>query len=678
MNDSLFKIIYSSHLLNKFEEGSRFNRAYEIYHKLKNSSDEELISQFEERDQEKLRKSCSKSGNNKTNDNYSKIFDLKNYEKKINSIFIFFDNFSEYNDEKWKEYLSIKYKDISKKKEKNELLEELKQKQIFNYEENQKYIEFFTCLSELKESINYLKNSSANNVRILSEKVEPNNKRLNFKDINDTYECVGTFEKIKKCVNNFEIFEYIKKLDEATINKFKNCVRVYPAIAELNQNFDFSNTLYDEVKYIITKANFNFNQDNEIFKYYTDTEEKIISFEELKNLNNRIHIKKTEITNKNININTEGEKSYENKYKIITTFKELVDNIESIYINMTILRQKGSILPIIINISIENSKIDYSLASKKVEFKDIQKFLLNAKNYLINKLEEIYKNESNLRFFYGKQFVTISRHLSSNYYNIDYFLRYILNISNNSITIIDGYASNPTQTENYVREYELYLQNSFRNISDYISSLFQKNCLSYEKHYEKMLIKKKNSLRGIYLYESEYGTSESMEIDILNIFMEHTENLPFAQNILISNKETSYEEMQSFFNRAILCKFNTLFVFEITDSFSNEQRKIMNNLIDKLVAYKNSEYNRKEKDNIEKNKTNEYMDSCLIFIYKKDYSDFFLNEIKKLNPSIFPKITQKCDLNSSVESEYENNQKKLLYENTNFIRNMWFRKIDLN
>ena len=627
---------------------------------MKNSYDEELISQFDERDQEKLRKYCSKSGNNKTNDNYSKIFDLKNYEKKINSIFIFFDNFSEYNDEKWKEYLSIKYKDISKKKEKNELLEELKQKQIFNYEENQKYIEFFTCLSELKESINYLKNSSANNVRILSEKVEPNNKRLNFKDINDIYECVGTFEKIKKCVNNFEIFEYIKKLDEATINKFKNCVRVYPAIVELNQNFDFSNTLYDEVKYIITKANFNFNQDNEIFKYYTDTEEKIISFEELKNLNNRIHIKKTEITNKNININTEGEKSYENKYKIITTFKELVDNIESIYINMTILRQKGSILPIIINISIENSKIDYSLASKKVEFKDIQKFLLNAKNYSINKLEEIYKNESNLRFFYGKQFVTISRHLSSNYYNIYYFLRYILNISNNSIPIIDGYASNPTQTENYVREYELYLQNSFRNISDYISSLFQKNCLSYEKHYEKMLIKKKNSLRGIYLYESEYGISESMEIDILNIFMEHTENLPFAQNILISNKETSYEEMQSFFNKAILCKFNTLFVFEITDSFSNEQRKIMNNLIDKLVAYKNSEYNRKEKDNIEKNKTNEYMDSCLIFIYKKDYNDFFLNEIKKLNPSIFPKITQKYDLNCSVESEYENNQKKLL------------------
>lgn len=673
MNDSLFKIIYSSSLVNKSEEDSRFDSAYEKYNEIKNSNNEEIIAQLinssDEKNQEEIRKSFIKLGNNKQKDNYSKIFDIKNYEKKINSIFIFFDNFSEYNDKKWKEYLSIKYKDISQKEKKNELLEELKQKQIFDYNQDQKYMEFFTSLCESKESFDYLKNSSANNVRILQEKVEPNNKRLNFKDINDTYECVGTFEKIKNCGDNFEIFEYIKKLDEATINKFKNFVRVYPAIAELNQNFDFSNKHYDEVKNIISKAYFNFNQDNEIFEYYSDTEKKeiSISFEGLKNLNNRIHIKKKEITNKKININTEGEKSYEIKYKIITTFKELVDNIESIYINMTILRQKGSILPIMINITIENSKIEYFLASKKVEFSYILKFLLNAKNYLINKLEEIYKNESNLRFFYGKQFVTILRHLSSNHYNIDYFLRYILNISNNSKQIIDGYASNPKETDDYVIEYELYLQNSFDNISNYISSLFKKNDLSYEKHYRKMLIKKNNNLRGIYLYQSELKSSESMEIDILNIFMEYTENLPIAQNILISNKETSYEEMQAFFNRAILCNFNTLFIFEINNSFSNEQRKIMNNLIDKLLTYKNSEYNRKEKDNVEKNKTNEYMDSCLIFIYKKDYSNSFLNEIQNFNPQNFPKITKKCDLNCSFESEFENNQKKLLYENTHII-----------
>ena len=39
--------------------------------------------------------------------------------------------------------------------------------------------------------------------------------------------------------------------------------------------------------------------------------------------------------------------------------------------------------------------------------------------------------------------------------------------------------------------------------------------------------------------------------------------LPVAQNILTSSKETSYEEMQAFFYRAILCDYNTLFVVEI-------------------------------------------------------------------------------------------------------------------
>ena len=43
-----------------------------------------------------------------------------------------------------------------------------------------------------------------------------------------------------------------------------------------------------------------------------------------------------------------------------------------------------------------------------------------------------------------------------------------------------------------------------------------------------------------------------MEDDILQIFLEMTGQLPIAQNILISNKETSYEEMQAFFSRAII------------------------------------------------------------------------------------------------------------------------------
>jgi hypothetical protein len=46
-----------------------------------------------------------------------------------------------------------------------------------------------------------------------------------------------------------------------------------------------------------------------------------------------------------------------------------------------------------------------------------------------------------------------------------------------------------------------------------------------------------------------------MEEDIFQIFLDKIGRLPIAQNFLITNKETSYEEMQAFLNRAILSRY---------------------------------------------------------------------------------------------------------------------------
>ena len=65
----------------------------------------------------------------------------------------------------------------------------------------------------------------------------------------------------------------------------------------------------------------------------------------------------------------------------------------------------------------------------------------------------------------------------------------------------------------------------------------------------------------------------------------------------------------------------------------------MNNFIDKLLIYKNNNYYLDEDDNIEKTKTDEYLDSCLIFIYNnKKRNESYLNEIQKIKPKIFPPI----------------------------------------
>ena len=53
--------------------------------------------------------------------------------------------------------------------------------------------------------------------------------------------------------------------------------------------------------------------------------------------------------------------------------------------------------------------------------------------------------------------------------------------------------------------------------------------------------------------------------------------------------------MQAFFSRSILCEYNTLFVVEMNNSFSDYQQKVMYSYIDSLLSYKNRKYNESEK-----------------------------------------------------------------------------------
>ena len=564
-------------------------------------------------------------------------------------------------------FFLAKYKNISEKEvELKTYLEELKEKNIYDYlkqsESNKSnYLKLCCCLYDKKQAYDFLLSQSNEGIKILYDKIEPNSRTISYKDIEDTIRCVGFFNELKNIGDNFGILKYIQtNLDDDLIARFENFSQIYSSVIELNQDFDFSINLYNEIKEISTNANFIFSQDKETF-FINDEKgnKKSVTIEKLKSLKNKIYIKQKDT---NPNSKNDNSDTYNKKCNLLITFKNLVNNIEIIYDNMSILRIKGSSLPILINISFQYKNepiVIYFLNNKETKFENIQKFLFDAKNNIINKLDKIYKEKTNLRFIYGKQFDSLMKHLEGTY-KIDSIIRFILNDTNNQ-EIKDGYLSNSRNTDDYVYEYDLYNNNSFKNISDYISSLFQNNDSSLEKHYNKLLISSKETFKGIYLYESEYeNESKSMEDDILQIFLEMTGQLPIAQNILISNKETSYEEMQAFFNRAILCQYNTLFIVEINDSFSDFQQKIMNNFIDKLLIYKNNNYNLDEDDNIEKTKTDEYLDSCLIFIYNnKKRNESFLNEIQKIKPKVFPPIKN-------------NNQdaisKSLIYKNTHIYK----------
>jgi len=202
----------------------------------------------------------------------------------------------------------------------------------------------------------------------------------------------------------------------------------------------------------------------------------------------------------------------------------------------------------------------------------------------------------------------------------------------------------------------LNIKNTQKKIFDYMAkyiiSLFDKNGLDFEKHYNNMLIKGDKKYKGIFI--KKCGTI-SLEQYILYLFQKKLGKLPIAQNILVCSGETSIEEMQSFLYRAILCEYNTLFIIDILESFSSFQHNRMYSYIDKLLSYKleKSIKENKENKNINKLNSREYMDSCIFFVYKNlENETSFLNELEKYSN------TNNKKNNIGDESFFQENEKE--------------------
>ena len=344
--------------------------------------------EFEKEFKELLKKLKKKDENSKieTKTDIKEIsltFGLKNYEEDIHSIFYFFSNFNNNNkDKEWENFLCPKYKNLSNDKARKKYLKELKDKEIYDYENLGTHIKFFKCLYKKKQAYDFLLTNRTEDINLLYNKIGPNNRTITFKEIADTIECVGIFLKMKELNNNFEIFKYIKEnIKEENLKKFQNFSDNYISIIELNQNFDSSINLYDEVNEIISKAIFIFKQDEEKFVYYQNEEEKTITLEKLKALKNKIHVKPKQSSKEQIKDGISD--SYNKKYDALLFFQDIVNNMEIIYDYMRILRIKGSSLPIYIKILIAYPKVEYFLKNEEKKFDDIKNYLFSAKNDLI-------------------------------------------------------------------------------------------------------------------------------------------------------------------------------------------------------------------------------------------------------------------------------------------------------
>ena len=637
--------------LDEIGKSLETDKATEIYEKYKDIFEKirEKISNNEEKAQQFIKdlKEYYKLENEDLIEKLTILFKSKKFEKDINSIIFFFSYF-EKNNKKWNEKLSIeKYKDLSKNSFEDIItkLGELKKNEIYIYNDIKNYNKLFTCLNEKEEAIEFLFEKIGKDISYLKDRIQPSDKRIKIQNIIDTEQCITKIEYMNRMNDNFKIFFYIKNnLRDEEIEQFENYSKKFSIIIELDRFYDSSEDYYLDVKNIIGKEfTIKIDQDSQSFLYVNEkNENKTISLRELIMLKNKLHnINEKENENENENKTStiiDNNKEMKIKRKNLLFFKKIITNIELIVNEyMKALRTKGSSLPIKIMIEVKNDNIKYYLGEQETYLekenpmqKDgIKDFLIKAKDDFITKLNEQYKQKMNLRFIYGKQFRSMMKHLETGL-KIEPFLRYILNFTDNNKNVNEGLKAIDRSVTNWINNHIKYEEDSFKNINNYINSLFANN---NKKFYDKMIIipeqNENKEYKGIYTYECE---TNFMEEFIIKLFWNKLIQLPIAQNVLITSNETTEEEIQAFLNRAILCNYNSLFVVEISDSFSEQQQSIMNSYIDKLLTHK------KRETKCEKSKTQEYMDSCLLFIYGKEYKNnltTFSKEIIKLEKQEF-------------------------------------------
>ena len=374
-NDGLRKL---NELKNSFEKNSsNIEIIFQQYENIFKYIKEELSKEEESKSDEFIEQMVNYFDikDVKTKKDLSIIIKSKKYEIVVKSIKFFFENFS---NEKLTlpeniELSQMKLFDLKR------TLKKLKDDNIYDYESDYSFYQIFTSFNEKKEAIDFLKDKTKTNIDYLKYKLDPTNKSISMKDIDDAIICLNTF---KDLINrhNSEIINYLKYLDEEKIKKFVNYSKIYPSIIELDRKNE--KNIFEEVYTMIENASLIFKMDDEYFYYKIEDKKIQKNIEELIELKNKINI---EPENKNEGKKEKDEKKkdlYEIKCKKLIFFKNIVSNIEEIYDNIKILRTKGYNIPILIDISIKYPEIVYKFYKEDGEkdFEEVKNYLLKIKN----------------------------------------------------------------------------------------------------------------------------------------------------------------------------------------------------------------------------------------------------------------------------------------------------------
>ena len=493
---------------------------------------------------------------------------------------------------------------------------------------------------------------------------------LTINDINCFQSCILFFQdlKLNDTTTDEEIFYLIKKKiqeddkDDSILKYLENYSNNYRAIKEFDENFDENNSITKKIEENINSGKYYFYKLSDEYKINNELIKN--GFDYLYDLKCKINVKGDE----------KNDEKLKEKNKKFEYFENVVDKINTIKYYINYLRNKGSQIELLIEVHFcYDTDKDYDtgkfiLGNEEKTFNEIKLYLIKVKKYYMKLLTRFYLNDECIRFAYGKQFNFIVNYLNANN-NDNSFTIYFLN----KIPKKELYRSFPLETSDSIKFYDTYLKNILRNISNYIQNYFKDNYNSLENFYNEYKVIKEE--KGIYYYfNSEESSIEKKAIDL---FIEFTDKYPLSQNILLINRNTSPEELESFLYRSILCKYHSLFIIGINDILASQEDFLMKK-VNFLIKYikKRDNPNSTNKRRIEAD-----IKPCIIFIYNKNISqNKFIEQIKKIasyknlsrkkkkenennNPVNDIKFVQRQSTIGSISSSYLTTQDKIEKKN---------------
>ena len=213
-----------------------------------------------------------------------------------------------------------------------------------------------------------------------------------------------------------------------------------------------------------------------------------------------------------------------------------------------------------------------------------------------------YENSFIFTFLYGRQIATFLEYINIDNSSDEYINKIEDDIKKNLNFIFNSFVDSEIRKAKREKfEKKAAIKDQIELIILFFEKIFEYNNFSFndlfinhliiEKEEENHLKEFKNSkneiLSGVYIYKFKTGIKDNIynEINIVELSIKLTHNIPLGSTLLICHKYTTSEEIIAFIYRFIKCEYKTPFFIANFHLISNENKVLVYNLFKQLENY---------------------------------------------------------------------------------------------